>query len=954
MKRFSMLFSVVSFLFITIAILATWLYQYSQVDYKTYHQNTELVRAFQENTAELIREIILVQQGQFQHYDAITTVINSNEFLITRLVLNQSDEIVELINAWNELKQNVESIKSDYAVYQNSLRYFPKGTQYLLLELAAQKNKEGLVESLLSLERRVMQFSLGHGQQSFKKLERQTQSFALFAKRMPKELAFAIKMLSKHGQILLSRHQLLQQYNGQLLNTKIPQQTQLLLDQYNNKFQKQVNQAAEIRSIFYIVCLILVLIVAVVILKLKRILSELYESEVLLRHVADNAPVMLWMTNQDGCLVFINERWQQASNSSEGEPIVSVFIENICPDDKERVRLILLQQKNKKAESVFQFRIMGDEEEYLYWSAYLIARYSKDGEYLGLICSTVDITQQKKLELETQLAARVFEHSLEGILISDADNKIVQTNQAFSILTGYSQAEVLNKNPRLLSSGVQGETFYKGMWKAIEDVGLWQGEVHNRRKNGEVFHEWLTIIAIKNEGQDITHHIAIFSDITEKKRAEKDINFLAHYDPLTRLPNRVLFNERMEHAIQQAVRNKHSVAVMFLDLDRFKAVNDSLGHAAGDKLLIKVAEDITHCIREVDTLARVGGDEFIILLEAMDPQGVYKDCPIVADKIIQKLSSEYILSGSQAFIGVSIGISIFPHDGETIENLTQRADMAMYHAKDKGRNNFQFYSDQLNKVVQTRLRMEADLRIAIDQQQFFLQYQPQYNLATQEIDGFEALIRWQHPEMGLIAPDDFIAIAEETGLIVEIGQWVLDAACSQLVEWNKSTGLALRMAINVSLKQLEKEGFVECVKAVLERTGIPAELVELEVTESIFLEEGSVTLQILIQLHQLGVQISMDDFGTGYSNMSYLKKLPIDRIKIDRCFIMDIPYDESDAAIVCAIIDIARHFEIKVIAEGIEYQEQADYLLSKGCDEGQGYLFSKPLSSDMAGKLLLD
>ena len=472
------------------------------------------------------------------------------------------------------------------------------------------------------------------------------------------------------------------------------------------------------------------------------------------------------------------------------------------------------------------------------------------------------------------------------------------------------------------------------------------------RKNKEIYPEWLTITVVKNKAHDITHHIAIFNDITEKKKAEQDIHFLAHFDSLTRLPNRVLFNERMDHAIQQAKRSGRCIAVMFLDLDRFKSVNDSLGHEAGDELLIKVAEDLSRCIRDADTLARIGGDEFTVLLEAVDKDTVYKNCPIVAEKIIQKLSSSYHIKKTQVFIGVSIGIAIYPNDGESIAVLTQHADMAMYHAKDEGRNNFQFYSEQLNDVVQKRLTLEADLRIAIEQQQFFIHYQPQYNLLSKQLQGFEALIRWQHPRLGVLASGEFIPVAEETGLIIDIGKWVLETACHQLTLWQIMTPLALRMAVNISLKQLENEDFVSCVNAVLDTYNIQPKTLELEVTESMFLEDGSTTLAILKQLDQLGVKLSIDDFGTGYSNMSYLKKLPIDRIKIDRCFINDIPHDENDAAIVRIIIDIAKIFGIKVIAEGIETREQEAYLVEKGCDEGQGFLFNKPLSVSAINTLL--
>jgi len=943
---------IASALFVAISILATWLYQHSLVDYQAYHAKTEIIHDIQDNAEKLTRELLLVQQRQTRHYDAIANILTTNDLLVSHLVADKPAIFSDLIVSWSIFKRNVEDIKSNFAVYQNSLHYFPKGTEYLLLVFKRGAQNRQARKTLLQLDRNVMQFGLGHSRQSLVQLQEQIKAFHAFIKNYPRDVAVAISMLTKHAALLLEKQQILQQQNKLLLKADILQQTQKILDQYAQDFNKQVSLAAKIRAVFYVACLVLMLIVAIVIVRLKSILAALHISEGLLRDVADNAPVMLWMSDQNNRLIFSNARWQKVIDEVASQDIFTACVAKVHPEDKARLRLALQQQQDKKTETALQFRVLDDVQGYRYWSANMVARYTDKGEYQGLVCSIVDITEQKLLELDAQLAAKVFEHSLEGIVITNADNEIVQVNHAFSVVTGFSRAEVLGKTPNILSSGLQDEAFYQAMWQTIQEHGAWQGEIYNRRKNGEIYPEWLSIIAVKNTAEQITHHIAIFSDMTEKKMAEQDIHLLAHFDVLTKLPNRVLFNDRIQHAIQQASREGSCVAVMFLDLDRFKAVNDSLGHKAGDELLVEVAEDLSECIRDVDTLARVGGDEFIILLEAMSKQSIYKDCPLVAEKIIQRLSTEYRIKETPIFIGVSIGIAIFPDDGQTIDMLIQRADMAMYHAKDQGRNNFQFYSEQLNDMVQARLKLEVDLRVAIEQQQFFLHYQPQYNLLTQEIEGFEALIRWQHPQMGLIPPDDFISIAEETGLIMEIGQWVLETACKQLLIWQLATGQPLRMAINVSLKQLENEDFVDCVKEILEQTKIAIETIELEVTESIFLEEDSIALQILTQLDQLGVQLSMDDFGTGYSNMGYLKKLPIDRIKIDRCFVTDIPHDVDDAAIVCAIIDIARHFNIKVIAEGIEYQEQAEFLISKGCDEGQGYLFSKPITAAEMDKLL--
>jgi len=564
------------------------------------------------------------------------------------------------------------------------------------------------------------------------------------------------------------------------------------------------------------------------------------------------------------------------------------------------------------------------------------------------------LTKLHKNERAMGLAATVFEHSPEGIVLSDANNKILQINAAFSKVTGYSTEDIIGQNPGILSSGRQSAEFYQDMWQTIHTQGKWSGELYNRRKNGEVYPERLTIIAIKNNQNKLTHHIAIFNDLSEQKKAEQHIHFLAHYDPLTQLANRSLFTERLQQAISKSQRNHKSIALLFIDLDRFKEVNDSYGHKAGDQLLIQVANDIKSCIRDSDSVARLGGDEFIITLEDLSHDELIASTPIVASKVLTALAHKYRLEMAHAYIGASIGIAFYPEDALTADTLLQCADMAMYHAKEQGKNNYQFYSSKLNEKAKRRTYIAQELRLALSRNQLFLHYQPQYNILSKKIESFEALIRWRHPELGLLPPDEFITIAEDIGIIVKIGLWVLQIAVKQLIIWQKTFDPKLSMAVNISVKQLENSDLSQSVESLLELTQLPPETLELEVTENILIDDDSVTLANLHKLYKLGIQISMDDFGTGYSNMSYLKKLPIERVKIDRCFISGIPKDNNNAAIAQAIIAMAQSFEFKVIAEGIETKEQEEFLLKHGCYTGQGFLFSKPIPAEKATKLLFD
>lgn len=562
------------------------------------------------------------------------------------------------------------------------------------------------------------------------------------------------------------------------------------------------------------------------------------------------------------------------------------------------------------------------------------------------------LTKLRKNERTLTLAATVFRHSPEGIVLSDANNKILQVNAAFTQLTGYTTEDVIGKNPNILSSGTQNHEFYQDMWQEINTTGKWTGELYNRRKNGKTYPERLTIIVVKNEQNQLTHYIAIFNDLSKQKKDEQHIHFLAHYDPLTQLANRSLFTERLQQAILKSQRNHRSIALLFIDLDRFKEINDNFGHKTGDLLLIKVADDIKRCIRGSDSAARIGGDEFIITLEGLTHGELTISAPAVASKILTALSHQYTLEMVHAYISASIGIAIYPEDAMTADTLLQCADMAMYHAKEQGKNNYQFYSEKLNEKAKRRAFIERELRLALSRNQLFLHYQPQYNIISKKIESFEALLRWQHPELGLLPPDEFITIAEESGLIIEIGLWVLQTAVRQLIIWQRNFNPELSMAVNVSVKQLERDELYESVKSLLKLTQLRPEYLELEITENISVDDGSVTLATLHKLYKLGIQLSMDDFGTGYSNMSYLKKLPIKRIKIDRCFISDIPQDSNDAAIAQAIIAMAQSFNFNVIAEGVETIDQEEFLLANACYSGQGFLFSKPISAEEATKLL--
>ena len=534
----------------------------------------------------------------------------------------------------------------------------------------------------------------------------------------------------------------------------------------------------------------------------------------------------------------------------------------------------------------------------------------------------------------------MVESTADGVIVTDAKGVIVATNPAFTEITGYTQEEALGKTPRMLKSDRQTPDFYQQLWTAISSGGDWQGEIWNRRKNGEVFPEWLTISAVRDSEQQIRNFVAVFSDISTIKRTQADLERLAHFDPLTDLPNRVLFQDRMQHAIDRAQRHDEKVAVLLLDLDGFKLINDSLGHPVGDQLLQQAARRLAACVRVEDTVARLGGDEFaVILTELRDGS----DAVEAVQRMLEAIQLPFELPGGSGMVTTSIGVAVFPSDGRGVTELVRNADAAMYEAKGAGRNTYRFYQSKMTHVAQQRLHIENALRRGVEQREFEVWFQPQFRLADGAYLGAEALLRWRDPHRGLIPPNDFIPVAERSGLIIPLGEQVLDLVGAAARGWLDAGLDAGRLAINVAGPQIERSDFAGALARVLQAYRLPPASLEIEITETVIMENPVLGREVLDRIQALGVTTAIDDFGTGYSSLAYLKELPIDTIKLDRAFVKDLPDDRSDIAISLAVIAMGHNLGFKVIAEGIETEAQRDFLLGAGCDEGQGYLFAKPM-----------
>ena len=551
--------------------------------------------------------------------------------------------------------------------------------------------------------------------------------------------------------------------------------------------------------------------------------------------------------------------------------------------------------------------------------------------------------QRMEQQKELMLAASVFRDTQEGIIITDARARILRVNDAFTRITGYSMDEVIGRTPRLLRTERHNKDFYKTITMELKAAGVWQGEIWSRRKNGELFPEWLNISAVQDEQGKPVQYIGIFSDFTEKKLSEERIYHLAHYDILTELPNRALLQERLGQAVVQAQRHAKPTAILFVDLDYFKRINDTLGHVLGDKLLQVIAQRLTECVRKGDTVARQGGDEFIIVLNQLQHED---DAAVVAENILAQVAKPIHLDHHEVVISASIGISLYPGDTEDPGTLLKNADAAMYRAKEQGRGIYQFFTPDLNTRAFERLTLESKLRRALPQHEFLLEYQPQINDTNGEVTAVEALLRWQNPELGRLMPTSFITVAEETGEIVPIGEWVLRQACLDFLDWRKKGCAPQRVAINISARQLRFAAFASLVELVLRETGMPAQHLELEVTESALITNSEETRQILLQINALGVNIALDDFGTGYSSLTHLKRFPIDVVKIDKSFVQDILHDPDDVAIIEAVIRMGQTLGLRVVAEGVENEAQLAFLRSRGCMEMQGYFLGRPMPAD--------
>ena len=672
-------------------------------------------------------------------------------------------------------------------------------------------------------------------------------------------------------------------------------------------------------------------------------LQNITSRVITLSAAVEQSPVSIVISDPLGVIQYVNPMFERVSGytsaESIGQPARFLASGETLADQDEAMWVDLVAGKVWAGE--FHNR---RKDGTLFWEQATIAPVFDDsGKVSHFLAIKEDITGRKLLEAQQRIAATAFE-SHEGMFITDGKGIILRVNQAFSRITGYSALEAVGQRPSLLSSGRHDAAFYAAMRASIDESGSWQREIWNRRKNGEIFPEWLTISGVKDERNTVTHYVSTLTDITARKAAEDQIKNLAFYDPLTGLPNRRLLIDRLRHAVASSVRYQNNGALLFIDLDNFKNINDTLGHAQGDLLLQQVAERLSACVRDGDTVARLGGDEFVVMLQDLSDSrtDAATQTEAVGENVLAALRKPYVLSGVTHHSSASLGVTLFNGSTDSVEDLLKRADLALHQAKESGRNALRFFDPEMQAAMTARAELDADLRLGLEEEQFLLYYQPQVD-ERGDLVGVEALVRWQHPLHGLVSPAHFIPLAEETRLILPLGQWVLKTACQQLKDWSASPHTAgLTISVNVSALQFHRENFVQEVLDTIALTGAPASRLKLELTESLLVDDVEDIIAKMVALKAHGVGFSLDDFGTGYSSLSYLKRLPLDQLKIDQSFLHEALTNSKDAAIVRATITLGNSLGMMVIAEGVETLAQRDFLLAEGCYHFQGYYFGRP------------
>ncbi|MDR1450825.1 MAG: EAL domain-containing protein [Helicobacteraceae bacterium] len=904
----------------------------------------DVLQTFELDT-EIDLDMLRLRYRQLSNYDSLSSAARRIGKILDRLEtefarLGIKDSLNKAREGWRIKERSLEDFKRQNSVLVNSVYHFIKLSNQIQTADAKRtpERKAVLDAAMLS----VLAYISDQQNARWNTAQNSLNLLETKLKTWDDADVTPMRLLIVHGRLILDNNTRVRQIMQDISLEKFVSALSDAYADYLSAHNLAASNADGYRKLMAIFALALIISVIAIVLRLQQTAEALAQSARLLHNINEHLSEGILSFDDKSELTFIN---------GKAEALIGKEAQNLLGKTKAEALNLIEDSQNAAFDDAFEKRLpfMGEawlqkEDGERYPALFLGGPLPMIDGGVGYVASFRDVTTQYEAEARLKLAANVFDNLSEAMMVTDSLGRIQSVNAAFTTITGYAEEEAIGLTPgRLLGSGQRPKEFFQNMWSTLNKEGKWFGEIIDRRKNGELFPELLSITAVKNQFGAIERYIALFNDISDRKQAEENMHRLAYYDPLTGLANRTLFGDRLENAIRQAHRAGASLVVMYMDLDRFKYVNDSLGHLAGDMLLKKVAAMLKQILREGDTLSRFGGDEFVALLpEAEDL--AYGE--LVARNILEAFDKPFELGGREVFCATSIGVAIYPDDATNAEDLLKKADAALNNAKNSGRANFQYFQNGANEDFSARFELGNALRRSVERGEMRVYYQPQVDSQTGRIYGVEALTRWMHPTLGLVPPDRFIPIAESIGYIETIGAWCLKMACEQLVEWQKAGAPISRVAVNVSPRQLKNPKFTQTILEIVESTKIDASRLELELTESSMMDDPEKITGIFAKLREKGIRIAIDDFGTGYSSFSYLARYPVDALKIDKSFVLNIGEQNDTSKVVRSIALLAHSLSMEIIAEGVETAEQRDYLKELECELLQGYYYSRPVSAD--------
>ncbi|MDR2164083.1 MAG: EAL domain-containing protein [Zoogloeaceae bacterium] len=891
-------------------------------------------------------DILRLRYRQLRHYDTISDASRRVERALDRLQagfekVNMGHALKQARSEWDRKHVNLEDFKRQNSVLVNSLFHFVNLADRISARL------DGSVSTRFDrLARDVLIFISEQQSQDNETLLDSLERFEKDGQEWPAALNVERRLLVAHGKLIVNNQPVVRMLMRRISQGEFPSMLERAYADYIAAYNLRVEEADYYRMLMAMFAFLMILTIVLIAVRLRKTAAELARNHTLLNNIADHLYEGILSFDAEGRLNFINRRAEVLLERDEGS-LIGHTVQELFPEGGASAFLTALA-RGAPYEGEEWLRRASANFPAIFLGGPLPAVDSK-ALLGGYVTSFRDVTVQREADARLRLASRVFDNLSEAMSITNANGVIESVNAAFTTITGYTELEARGHTPgSLLKSGLHNRLFYQAMWDALAREGKWQGEITNRKKNGETYLAWLSITSLLGENNEVLHYIALFSDISERKRIETRIHHLAYHDSLTKLANRLQFIERLANHIREAGRLGRSMAIMQLDLDRFKYINDSLNHAAGDILLKAVSQRLLRLLSEGDTLARVGGDEFALLLPEITAQ---EEAIALARQLLHEFDVPFNLHGREVFVSASVGIAMYPFDGEEVEILLKNVDTALCKAKDSGRSTFRCFQESDNENSLERLELETELRHSVARNELRLYYQPQVDARTGRMHGVEALTRWQHPVRGLLSPDRFIPLAEASGYIDTLGNWCLRSACLQFVAWRQAGIPIRRMAVNVAARQLSSPVFVDMVLNTVQETGIPPDCLELELTESAMVTDPERVFGIFAQLRKNGIRIAIDDFGTGYSSLSYLSCYPVDVVKIDKSFVQGLEHERQNRSVVQAIVLMAHAMGMETVAEGVETETQSRRLLDFGCDFLQGFLFAHPCAPEQISEL---